>query len=47
MHEQPEPTEREQEQVPERLADEEAMRYPGHEDPHSTQNPDPEAPDPS
>jgi hypothetical protein len=33
MHEQPEPTEEEQEQVPERLEEEDAMRGPGHEDP--------------
>jgi hypothetical protein len=33
MHEQPEPTEREQEATPERLPDEDAMRYPGHDDP--------------
>ena len=33
MSEQPEPTEEEQEQAPERLPDEAAMRYPGHEDP--------------
>jgi hypothetical protein len=32
VHEQPEPTEREQEQVPERLEEEDAMRGPGHED---------------
>jgi hypothetical protein len=31
--EQPEPTEEEQEQGPERHGEEEAMRYPGHEDP--------------
>lgn len=33
MHEQPEPTEGEQEEAPERLPDEDAMRYPGHDDP--------------
>lgn len=33
MHEQPDPTEEEQEQVPERLPDEDAMRGPGHDDP--------------
>ena len=33
MHDQPEPTEEEQEQVPERLHEEDAMRAPGHEDP--------------
>lgn len=41
MHEQPEPTEREQEKAPERLPDEDAMRYPGHDDPQSVQDPDP------
>ena len=45
MHEQPEPTEREQEQAPERLPDEDAMRYPGHEDPHDVQDPDPSSAD--
>ena len=33
MHQQPEPTEEEQEQAPERLPEEDAMRYPGHDDP--------------
>jgi hypothetical protein len=33
MHDQPEPTPEEQEQVPERQREEEAMRGPGHEDP--------------
>ena len=31
--EQPEPTEEEQEQAPDRLPDEDAMQYPGHDDP--------------
>jgi hypothetical protein len=39
MHDQPEPTEEEQEQVPERLPEEDAMRYPGHEDPESAREP--------
>jgi hypothetical protein len=33
MHDQPEPTEEEQELVPERQQEEEAMRGPGHHDP--------------
>ena len=33
MHDQPQPTEEEQEQVLERQQEEEAMRYPGHDDP--------------
>ena len=33
MHDQPEPTEEEQEQVPERQEEEDAMRGPGHDDP--------------
>jgi hypothetical protein len=33
MHDQPEPTPEEEEQVPEQQEDHEAMRYPGHEDP--------------
>ena len=45
MDEQPEPTEGEQEEAPERLEDEDAMRYPGHEDPHSVQDPDPSSAD--
>jgi hypothetical protein len=44
MHEQPEPTEREQEQVPERQQDEDAMRGPGHESPPEI-TPDPPATD--
>ena len=35
MHEQPEPTEEEQEKGPERLKEEDAMRGPGHEDPEA------------
>ena len=45
MHEQPEPTEREQEQAPERLDEEDAMRGPGHENPHAAEDPDPSSPD--
>ena len=33
MQDQPEPTEEEQEQAQERQGEEEAMRYPGHDDP--------------
>jgi hypothetical protein len=33
VHDPPEPTEEEQEQVPERLEEEDAMRGPGHGDP--------------
>lgn len=33
MHDNPEPTEEEQEQTPERLPDEDAMSGQGHEDP--------------
>jgi len=45
MHDQPEPTEREQEEAAERLPDEDAMRYPGHDDPHDTVDPDPASAD--
>jgi hypothetical protein len=40
VHDQPEPTEEEQEQGAERLQDEDAMRYPGHEDPDEVAEPD-------
>ena len=33
MHDQPEPTEQEEERAPEEMEDQEAMQYPGHEDP--------------
>ena len=33
MHDQPEPTEHEEEQAPEEMAEHEAMRYPAHENP--------------
>jgi hypothetical protein len=33
VHDQPEPTEEEQEQPPERIAEEEAKSAPGHEEP--------------
>ncbi len=39
MHDQLEPTEEEQAQVPERLQEEEAMRYPAHDDPHDLIDP--------
>ncbi len=39
MHDQPAPSEEEQEQVLERQAEEDAMRYPGHEDPHGVIDP--------
>lgn len=45
MAEQPEPTERENEQAPERLPEEDSMRGPGHEDPHATEDPDPSSAD--
>ena len=35
MHEPPEPTEREDEQAPERVPEEDGMSAPGHEDPES------------
>ena len=37
MHEQPEPTEEEQEETPDRVQEEDAMRAPGHEDPEQVQ----------
>ena len=45
MHDQPTPTEREQEQPPDRQAEEDAMRYPGHDNPHEVEDPDPSSPD--
>jgi hypothetical protein len=45
VHEQPEPTEEEQEQAPERIAEEDAMRGPGHDDPHDAVDPDPSSAD--
>ncbi len=39
MHEQPEPTPEEHEQDLERRQDEDAMRYPGHDDPHAVEDP--------
>ena len=45
MGEQPEPTPEEHEQAPDRLTDEDAMRYPGHDDPQSVEDPDPSSPD--
>jgi hypothetical protein len=35
MHDPPEPTEEEQEQVPERLEEEQAKQAPGHENPEA------------
>lgn len=43
MHDQPEPTEEEQEQGPERQAEEDAMRGPGHDDPEQAQEEDGDA----
>ncbi len=43
MHDQPEPTEDEQEQGPERLEEEDAMRGPGHEDPEHVRKEDDDA----
>ena len=45
MHDQPEPTEREQEETQERQSEEDAMRYPGHDDPHAVEDPDPSSAD--
>jgi hypothetical protein len=45
VHEQPEPTEGEQEQAPERVEEADAMRGPGHENPQATENPDPASAD--
>ncbi len=39
MHDQPPATEHEQEQGPERQREEDAMRYPGHDDPHGVTEP--------
>ncbi len=45
MHDQIEPTEEEQSQALERLEEEEAMRYPAHEDPHRVVDPGSMVPD--
>lgn len=37
MHDDPEPTDEEHEQAPERVPEEEAMSAPGHEDPEQVQ----------
>jgi hypothetical protein len=37
VHDQPEPTEEEQEQPPERIEEEDAKSAPGHEDPEQVQ----------
>jgi len=42
MHDQPEPTEAEQEQVPERLEEEQAKTGAGHEDPEQHEEDDDE-----
>ena len=42
MHDQPEPTEREEEQAPEQLEEQEAMQYPGHENPEDAEPQDEE-----
>jgi hypothetical protein len=39
MHEQPTPTPEEQDQPAERQQEEEAMRYPGHDDPEEAREP--------
>lgn len=39
MHDNPEPTEQEHDQTPERVPEEDAMSAPGHEDPHETIDP--------
>jgi hypothetical protein len=44
MSQQPEPTPEEEDASLERRAEEEAMRYPGAEDPEETIEPDPDAP---
>jgi hypothetical protein len=44
VSQQPDPTPEEQDAPLERREDEEAMRYPGHEDPEETIEPDPDAP---
>jgi hypothetical protein len=43
MHDNPEPTEREQEQAPERVPEEDAMSGQGHEDPESKADPQDES----
>ncbi len=44
MEPQHEPTAEEQDQPLERLEEEDAQRYPGHDDPEQTIEPDPKAP---
>ena len=44
MSQQPEATPEEQDASLERLAEEDAMRYPGHDDPEETIEPDPDTP---
>jgi hypothetical protein len=45
VHEPPQPTDEEQEQAPERLPEEDAMRHPGHDDPGDMVEPDPSSAD--
>jgi hypothetical protein len=45
MSEQPGPTPAEEDQAPQRLPEEDAMRHPGHEDPHAVEDPDPSSGD--
>jgi hypothetical protein len=44
MEPQHDPTREEETASPERLEEEDAQRYPGHEDPEETIEPDPESP---
>lgn len=44
MIEGPEPTDEERNAPPERREEEDARRYPGHEDPEEVVDPDPDAP---
>jgi hypothetical protein len=44
MSEQPDPTPEEEDASLERRVEEDAQRYPGHEDPEQTIEPDPSAP---
>lgn len=44
MEPQPEPTPQEEDASPERREEEDAQRYPGHEDPDETIEPDPGTP---
>jgi hypothetical protein len=44
MSQQPDPTPAEEDAPPERREEEDAARYPGHENPEETIEPDPDAP---